>query len=119
MGKSNFVIDIFKDLLKCIKISVIVSFFLAIIGAIVSLFSKFTILQSINEALFLGGSIPFVLAAVSFVWPNSLLRPLSYKNEWKKHFRRFNIGFVFLFIGITIYILAIFLYDYLNPVHVM
>lgn len=97
----NFLFDILKCLILALIISLVI---LSISGAIYFLLYKgdlMGILNSVKRANYTIGIVGLFLSSGFFVQRNAT-RPLVYHEEWRNHFKFFNLGFVIMFISLFV-----------------
>jgi hypothetical protein len=99
-----------RDLARCVFIGLFIAAIFAVLMVIVTLISGWNWLDLLYRSYFYIGSLGLLIAGLSFLKP-STLRPLDYKNDWERYFKKMNIGFVFLFVGITLMVIAVVLYN--------
>ncbi|MDO6353697.1 hypothetical protein Q3V94_01175 [Caloramator sp. CAR-1] len=63
--------------------------------------NTFLVFNGVKNSLYYIGILILFLSAAFFIQRDAT-RPLNYEDEWKKHFKVLNLGFVILFIGIAI-----------------
>lgn len=93
---------IFKDFVKCGKLSAFPTAFIALISVLLGLFHRNLgpeTAVSIKNGLYYTGSFGLLLSAAFFVQKNGN-RPLDFQYEWRQHFKRFSLGFVVLFVSL-------------------
>lgn len=101
---------IVKDILRCVYIGVLIALGLGILLTIIALVFRLNILQAIALSWIYSGCLALLVGGISFLRPNTQ-RPLDYKNDWERYFKKLNIGHVILLIGTTLLILGIPVYN--------
>lgn len=94
-----------KDALKAMGIGFILSLIILSISWVICFImyggNTFLVFNGVKNSLYYIGIITLFLSAAFFIQRDAT-RPLNYEDEWKKHFKVLNLGFVILFIGIAI-----------------
>jgi magnesium-transporting ATPase (P-type) len=98
------------DVLRSICIGILIALGLGVFITLIALIFRLDILQVLFSAWIFTGCIGMFIGGMSFLWPNTQ-RPLDHRDDWEKYFKKLNIGFVILFIGITILILGLPVYN--------
>lgn len=91
--------DIIKDILKCAKVALLVAAIVSVLfGIIYYLFYRggsIPVLQFLKDRLYNAGCLGFLISA-GFFMQRDATRPLDYHKQWKRMFRRFNLGIVIM-----------------------
>lgn len=102
--------NFFKDILRCAYIGICISAgVLLLVGLILPIiigFDIFRIFDGAKNVLYFAGSLGLFLSA-GFFMKRDGTRPLVYKDKWKKYFKKLNIGFVIMFVSLSIIIMGI------------
>lgn len=113
----NRVKYLFVDLFKCIGIGFIISLAIAVItGLIAILFSWGNILLSlewVKRVIYFIGGLGLFLSAGAFLQRDAT-RPFVYNEEWKAHFKIFNIGFVMMLISFSVLVFGMMVHNLLD-----
>lgn len=108
LGKS--ISNIVKDTLRCILIGLIIAAGLGILMSLAALIFGSSIPDLISRSCIYVGCFTLFIGGLSFLRPHTQ-RPLDYKKEWERYFKRMNIGVVILIVGIILLFIGIVLYD--------
>lgn len=101
---------ILLDVLRCICIGILIALGLGVFITLIALIFRLDILRVLYTSWISTGCFGMFIGGMSFLWPNTQ-RPLDYRTDWEKYFKKLNIGYVILLIGLTILILGIPVYN--------
>lgn len=107
------------DFLKCIALGIILSAAIGLVSGIIYAIiykgSTIDILEGVKRMLYYIGGLGLLLSAAFFVQKDGI-RPLVYDKEWKHYFSIMNLGFVILFMNLTICIIGMILQMHLEGI---
>lgn len=96
---------IFKDILKCTKIALLISIAISIFfTAIYYIFynsGSSSLLYFIKNNLYYIGCFGFLISSGFFIQKNAT-RPLKYQDSWNRMFSKLNLGMVVMFVSLFI-----------------
>lgn len=96
---------IMADIVKCLLIGIITSlaiaFIVGLFGFIIHKGNSNQIFELIKRFLYYIGMLGLLLSCGFFVQRDAT-RPLIYNDEWKKYFKQLHLGFVIMFINLSL-----------------
>lgn len=105
------------DIGKCILISIFCALIIGVLAGLISLiaygFDSFMIGDGIKRGLYYIGMFGLFISAGFFMQRDGT-RPLAYNYEWKKYFKKFNLGFVIMFVSLFVCSIGMVLQNYLE-----
>lgn len=111
------ILYLIKDILKCIIIGVIISLGLSLLASLVLIIlygnKTVSILEGIKSVNYFFGAMGMLLSG-GFFMKRDGTRPFIYKEEWKGHFKKMNIGFVIMFIGMAVIAFGVVIQCYIE-----
>lgn len=106
----NSCFNFFKDILRCLYVGFCISAGILLLSGLILLIiyglDIFKILSVATSVLYFAGSLGLFLSA-GFFMKRDGTRPLVYKDQWKKYFKKLNIGFVVMFISLSIIVAGV------------
>lgn len=106
----NSCFNFFKDILRCLYVGICISIGILLLSGVILFiiygFNIFKILSGATSVIYFAGSLGLFLSA-GFFMKRDGTRPLVYKDQWKKYFKKLNIGFVVMLVSLSIIVIGV------------
>lgn len=105
---------LFKDILRCVFIGCVVGLGLSVFAVLTALVFRYNVGELVYRFEFYAGMLALLVAGLSFFRPDTT-RPFDYEDRWKAYFKKLNIAFVIMFIGLTLVTIGSIAYSIFAP----